>query len=192
MKPSEYQLKIQQYNSHEELTQLWEEILADQAKDWAGGMALQYLIVRAFELEGAEVKYAFSVRKPTSHPQNNKPMEEIDGVVYIDNGILPVLIESKDKDSNVNNDPISKMGNQLSRRPKNVLGAVFSSKDFTPAVYDLADLAHTHKILLWNSDDIDYCLRTKTFVPGMIAKYHHAVETGQYDANLKTLWGIIP
>jgi len=47
-----------------ELWSLWRQIREKQVKDWDVGKALEHLIIRAFELEGARVEYPFEVLSP--------------------------------------------------------------------------------------------------------------------------------
>ncbi len=56
-----YQQKISQYNL-DDLQDLWREIEARETPEWASGKAFEYLVLRAFELEGAEVRWPYSVR----------------------------------------------------------------------------------------------------------------------------------
>lgn len=187
MNPTEYKEKIRKYSSKGELISLWEEIQKDQVKDWAGGMALEYLIIRAFELEeGVDVEYPYSVKMTVNINPNEPLMEQIDGMVFLVKYNLYFLIESKDYSSNINITPISKLGDQLARRPANIIGAVFSSKGFTYPALNQMVLTNRSKALLWESDDIDYCLRSSTFSAGMLKKYKHAVLTGFYDLPLNS------
>jgi hypothetical protein len=58
---TDYQQRIAAYG-HTQLLTLWEEIQADDTPGWEPGKAFEYLVIRAFELEGATVTYPFSVR----------------------------------------------------------------------------------------------------------------------------------
>lgn len=113
------------------LLDLWNRIKERQteAVNWEPGKAFEYLILRAFELEGAEVRWPFSV------DMEGSIVEQIDGVIYSDG--LSVIVESKDlTDPNrVNIEPIAKLRNQLLRRPSGSIGVIFSKSGFTePAI----------------------------------------------------------
>jgi hypothetical protein len=72
----------------EDLRSLWADIEARQTPGWDAGKAFEYLIIRAFQLDGAEVKYPYSVRL------FGEELEQVDGVVYYSG--LSCLVESKD------------------------------------------------------------------------------------------------
>lgn len=55
-----YEQKILSYSS-EDLLQLWEEIKNGATPGWEAGKALEYLVLRAFQLEGADVIWPYSV-----------------------------------------------------------------------------------------------------------------------------------
>lgn len=58
----EYEQKIKAFPTHEALLQLWEGIKTGSTPGWDAGKAFEYLIVRAFEIEGAEVRYPYLVQ----------------------------------------------------------------------------------------------------------------------------------
>ncbi|WP_242046578.1 hypothetical protein [Cylindrospermum sp. FACHB-282] len=86
---AEYEAKIASYN-WDDLINLWSEIESGNTKalGWGTGKALEYLVVRAFQLDGADVTWPYSVY------MDGKQLEQIDGVVYVDG--LACLIECKD------------------------------------------------------------------------------------------------
>jgi hypothetical protein len=45
-----------------DLSRLWEGINARDTPGWEPGKAFEYLVLRAFELDGAEVKYPYVAR----------------------------------------------------------------------------------------------------------------------------------
>ena len=57
---AEYEQRITCY-SWDELSTLWNQIQSADTPDWDTGKAMEYLILRAFQLEGAEVIYPYSV-----------------------------------------------------------------------------------------------------------------------------------
>src|SRR5690349_14852001 len=76
------------------LNKLWQRIKLRKTPRWAAGKAMEHLILRAFELGGAEVIWPYRVQL------DGVEVEQIDGMV-IHNGIT-CLVESKDFDDNVN------------------------------------------------------------------------------------------
>jgi hypothetical protein len=178
---AQYQAKIQTYQ-WDCLQVLWEEIKAGYTPGWESGRALEYLIGRAFELEGVDVTYPFSVQVGST------TIEQIDGALFLDS--LSCLIECKDQETNVAIDPIAKLRNQLSRRPSGIIGAVFTTKSFTDATIILAQYNASQAILLWNEDDIAYALKHHAMKSGLLKKYRYCIERGRPDYNLNV--GDIP
>ena len=159
-----------------QLLTLWDHIQNNDTPDWEPGRALEYLVVRAFELENAEVAYPFTVQ------MGGTIVEQIDGAVHTSG--LSCLIECKDQAGNVNIDPIAKLKNQLSRRPNGVIGSMFSSTSFTEATVYLSQYNMNQAVLLWNSDDITYGLTQQFMSRGLFRKYWYCVQTGKTDYNL--------
>jgi hypothetical protein len=126
---AEYEQRITRYG-WDELSTLWSQIQSGDTPDWASGKALEYLILRAFQLEGAEVIYPYSV------VIDEEELEQIDGAIYSDG--LACLVESKDLAQRVNIEPLAKMRNQLLRRPAATIGIIFSRNGFTYAAIALA------------------------------------------------------
>lgn len=164
---SDYKGKIQCYD-WEQLHNLWQDIRNDSTPDWAAGKALEYLILRAFELENAEVRYPYSVSN----------VEQIDGVIYIEN--IACIIECKDTTDSLNFEPIAKLRSQLMRRPSAVIGSLFSRSGFTAPALRLMGSIQPQTILLWENNEIDYCLKNKAFCITLIKKYHAEIEYGGY------------
>lgn len=175
MTDNDYQGRIAQLN-YEGLLELWQAIAAGNALGWAPGKALEYLVLRAFQLEGAEVRWPYSVSI------DEEEIEQIDGVVYT-NGIS-CLIECKDTAQRTNVEPIAKMRNQLLRRPSAAVGAIVSIKGFTDAATILARFLAPQTILLWNGDELAFSLRNQTLCRDIEAKYRYCVETGKPDLNI--------
>ena len=172
---AEYQARIQTFDRSRLLT-LWDHIQRNETPDWEPGKALEYLVIRAFELENAEVAYPFSVQ------MGGTIVEQIDGAVHT-NG-LSCLIECKDQAGNIGTDPVAKLKNQLSRRPSGVIGAIFSSTSFTEANVVLSQYNMNQAVLLWNRDDITYGLTQQFMSRGLFKKYWHSVKTGQSNYSL--------
>jgi hypothetical protein len=55
------QNQIRAYKTPKKLTKLWSEILDRETPHWESGKALEYFVLRAFELEGATVRYPYEV-----------------------------------------------------------------------------------------------------------------------------------
>jgi hypothetical protein len=146
----QYENRIRSYN-WDELTLLWQAIVTGNTPDWEAGKALEYVIMRAFQLDGAEVIYPYRVVIA------GEETEQIDGLVYTDG--LACLIECKDLTSKVNIEPIAKMRNQLLGRPGATIGAIFSRSGFTDPALILAQFNAPQTILLWDVDEIEYALR---------------------------------
>lgn len=166
-----YQAQIQALG-WAELRVLWEGILAGNTPDWEAGKALEYLILRAFELDGAFVRYPYDVRL------QDETVEQIDGVVHI--GHLSCLIEAKDyaEDRKVNFEPIGKMRNQLLRRHAGAIGSVFSVSGFTEPALVLADFIAPQAVLLWGRNDLNHVLSSEKICDALLKKYRHFVEEG--------------
>ena len=84
---------------HAGLLHLWLAIETGTALDWAPGKALEFLVLRAFQLEGADVRWPYSVSL------YEEEIEQIDGVVYT--GGISCLIECKDTTSAMSHLPES-------------------------------------------------------------------------------------
>lgn len=157
------------------LNRLW-KLIEDgktETDGWEAGKALEYLILRAFEIEGATVRWPFQVSN----------LEQIDGVIYADS--LSCLIECKDQAATVNIEPIAKLRNQLLRRPTTTAGIVFSRQGFTDPALTLALYTSSHPILLWTGEEIAFALKNRYLRKGLLAKYRRCVEEGQPDYNLR-------
>jgi len=174
----EYQAKIKNF-TWTDLDKLWTAIKEQNTPDWENGKALEYLILKAFQLDGAnEICWPYNV----SFPRSGKIIEQIDGVVYI--GELACLIECKDYNNKVDFEPIAKMRNQLMRRPSSTIGSIFSSGDFTEPATILADFTFPQTILLWDGGEIEYCLEKRSFCQALIIKYRKCIELGLHYYNI--------
>ena len=164
----EYQQRIAAYNSLQ-LLQLWQEIQTGLTPGWDPGKAFEYLVIRAFELEGAAVTYLFLVRLG-----GGTVVEQIDGAVSVYSGGLSCLVECKDQEGNLAIDPVAKLRNQLLRRPLGVVGLVFSSTGVTESMLILAQYSANQAILLWNSSDLTYALSHQRMHVGLTQKYRYS------------------
>jgi hypothetical protein len=168
---------------HAGLVALWEDVKAGRTPaawphgHWSRGRALEYLVLRGFELEGAEVTWPFQTPFADLLPDGSaEPMEQTDGVVYLDG--LSCLVECKAEQTKVDVQPLAYLRNKLLRRPAGATGALVSLSGFTEAASTLACFMFPQTVLLWESDDIQLALDHMWFVDGMRAKYRKAVERG--------------
>jgi len=171
-----YETKILQYD-WDDLLNLWKSIEEGNTPGWASGRAFEYLILRAFQLEDAEVRWPYSVRI------NGTEIEQIDGVVYSDG--IACLVECKDSSEKVNIEPIAKLRNQLLRRPGAVIGTVFSRGGFTEPAITLAQFVSPQTILLWIGEEIEYALQKRYMRKGLVAKYRYCIEHGLPNYNIR-------
>jgi hypothetical protein len=151
---------------------LWRDVQAGQAAGWDEGKALEHLIVRGFALSGLQVEYPFDV------PPGGKPIEQIDGLVYLND--LVFLVECKDKDSS-DVEVIAKVRHQLARRPPTTFGCIFVAGKFTAPALILADLTEPRRLLLWTKDDIDHAIKEQNFKAALLRKYRDLCKFGLLD-----------
>lgn len=159
------------------LIRLWDQIVAKKtAPNWDPGKALEYLVLRAFQIEGAKVTwpYQISAGKGTT--------EQIDGVVYV-SGITCIL-ECKDHADRMDHDAIAILRDQLTRRPTGVIGSCVSTSGFTVTALELV-VHNRQEIALWNKDDVDYALRARKMRKALVAKYRWCVERAMPDLDLR-------
>jgi Restriction endonuclease len=145
------------------------ELYGNRHQDfWQPGKALEYIVVRAFELEGAAVRYPLRV------VMDEEEVEQIDGVVYSE--LVHVLLEVKDWNKSVNVEPIAKLRDQLLRRPGGVVGVVISTKGFTDAAIALTQFTSPQSILLWDGDELTWALTNQKMLDSLHQKYRYCVE----------------
>ena len=174
----DYEKVIAQY-SRTKLRRLWRLIEEGQtSKDgWPPGKAFEYLILRAFQLDGAEVRWPYNIEIA------DNVIEQIDGAVYIDG--LACLIECKDWEGKINIEPMAKLRNQLLRRPSQTTGVVFSRFGFTDPALTLAKFTLPQTILLWTGEEISFAIERKYMCNGLLAKYRRCIEEGIPDYNIR-------
>lgn len=147
---------------------------------WDKGKAFECLILRAFELDGAEVVYPFNV--PSNHPEaSKKTIEQIDGIVYYKH--LACLVESKNYSEPIDFAPLAKMRSSLLRRHASVIGSCFSVKGFTDPAIILAGYIAPQTILLWEASEITYVLNKGSICESLVKKYHWYIERCIADYN---------
>lgn len=128
---SDYQKRVEALD-REALVEMWRAIQRQNTPEWESGKAFEYLTLRAFQLEGADVVYPYSVRF------GGEEVEQIDGFIYADS--LSCLIECKDQQGNVNIEPIAKMRNQLMRRHASTIGGIVQPKRIYSVSYQSSPL----------------------------------------------------
>jgi len=180
----QYENRVKKY-SWKNLEDLWNEIENQSTPNWDPGKALEYLVLKMFELDGANIKWPYSVPMPNS----NEIMEQIDGVVYFDN--FPFMIECKDYNDNVNKikkslnvEPIAKLRNQLLRRPTITVGCIISTGGFTDPARTLVNYISSQTILLWEGNEIKHCIAKKSIKQQLFEKYRYCIEYGLHDLNI--------
>jgi Restriction endonuclease len=174
---SGYQARIQAMD-REALLRLWKGIRDGDTPGWPPGKAFEYLIIRAFELERADVRYPYTV----AFRNSGSTLEQIDGAVH--HAGLSALIEAKDQTRTLGVEPIAKMRNQLLRRPAAAIGAIFSRSGFSEAARILATFTAPQTILLWEEEELDLMPTRPGMCEALATKYRFAVEEGIPDYNL--------
>ncbi|MCU0352569.1 MAG: hypothetical protein MUD08_02330 [Cytophagales bacterium] len=172
-----YRQRVKAYD-YAALLVLWEEININDATDgWESGKALEYLVIRAFELSGSEVTYPYQVKF------SKQVIEQIDGVVYHKG--LACLVECKEYQQDaVNFEPIAKLRNQLMRRPAATVASIFSLSGFTEPALTLSNFVSPQTILLWEKDEIEYGLKNKNMSHCLWIKYKYCIEHGISNFNV--------
>ena len=157
---------------------LWRRIRSGSTGEWPVGKAYEYLVLRTFELDGAEVTWPFSVRF------EGREIEQIDGAVHIK--WASFLVESKDYGArDVAFGPIAKLRAHLSRRHPSMFGVVFSRRGFTwPARLELGTLS-PQNILLWCGDELNIALNKNQIVKLLWLKYRRCLECGDNDFDVR-------
>jgi len=167
-----------------DITQLWHCVMTCATPGWDPGKALEYLVLKGFELSGAEVRWPYRVNL-----LDTANVEQIDGVVYVAG--IAALIECKDHSDtrrgtkhHVDFTPIAKLRSQLARRPSAMIGCLFTSGDFTDAAITMVNFTKPQTILCWTGNDIEKCILQRDFSQLMQAKYQACLEHAtHYDKN---------
>jgi hypothetical protein len=85
---------------------------------------------------------------------------------------------------------ISRMKARLMRRPRTVIGVVFSSGWFTEAARQLMECLPPPDVLLWDGPDIEWALLRCGMREGLRQKLRHAIEQGFADFRLAKQEGL--
>ena len=160
---------IRSYN-WPKLKKLWSQIRLGNTPGWARGKALEYLLVRAFDLEGAEVVYPYNNSVSTAQ-------EQFDGYVVVKELGAGFLIECKDWKDKVSFDELAKLHGRLTYRMPSAYGIFLSKTGFTPSAVELMFMMHPHNILLWSFDEIDECFKNHKFMKALKYKFQYAMIT---------------
>jgi hypothetical protein len=166
--------------TREDLLRIWQGIRAGAPiPRWPAGKAFEYLVVRAFDLEGASVLWPFQV----TYPQRFGTMEQVDGVVYLGERVF--LLESKQRSEPAAAADVARLRMRLESRPPGTMGVLFSARDFTLPTEILTQFATPLNVLLWASEDLDLALAEGSMVAGLRDKLAHATESGLANLSLK-------
>ncbi len=161
---------------HAGLLEMWGRLQEGPLGDWPEGFALEFLVLRAFQLEGAEVTWPFQVW------QDDVLLEQLDGALYFDG--LSCLVETKDRARPLDYMTIARLKAQLLRRPRWAFGAVFSDSGFSRSALSMAQMLPPPDVLLWRGTEIERALRARRFREFMKQKLRYAVEHGFSDLDL--------
>lgn len=178
-----YQKRIRQLD-WKGLRKLWQQILSPDSvqergdrESWERGKALEYLVLRAFELDGAQVRWPYDVR------DGHQVLEQIDGAVYA--GGLACLVECKDTGKPINVEPIAKLWTLLHRRPPGVVGLIFSRSGYTAPALTLTHTLVPRSILLWSGEEVAHVLERENAAEALALKYRHCVEHAVADYDVR-------
>lgn len=177
--PEDYVSKVAGFD-WADIEDLWSQVHRKPRKNiagWAAGKAFEHLILKAFELSGAEIIWPYSVSL------HGSVIEQIDGMILIDG--LTCMVEVKDQATAVNVEPLAKIRNQLQRRPAGVLGSVFTSGQFTAPATTLAHYMAPQAILLWQGPEIDHLVTQRDFVAGLKWKHRALMQHGKPDWDVR-------
>jgi hypothetical protein len=159
------------------LTKLWTAIESGSTPEWRPGKALEYLVLRAFQIEGAQIEWPYSVSTAdVARGSVGAVVEQVDGFVMVDG--LACVLECKDHREPLSIESIAKLRNLLLRRPAQVVGLAVSRSGFTAPAMLLARFLWPQTILLWTGDEIAYALETRGFRAGLAAKYKASLTKG--------------
>lgn len=179
MKNFEYEAAIQKLG-WPELRMLYDDIKArGGTPEWAAGKALEYLVPRMFQLDGATVRWPYETKL------SGQVVEQVDGAIVV--GGLYCLLECKDEKPPLNIEPIAKMRNQLMRRPASTIGLLFSMSGYTAPAQILANYLGAQTILLWHPEEIGLAVKENRIAPLLEAKFRACVEEGIHDINTTVL-----
>ena len=144
---------------------------------WQAGKLFEYTVLRAFQLEGAIIRWPYSVKI------DDEVVEQIDGAVSFDGH--HIIIECKDWDKGISIEPFAKLRNQLLQRPAGVIGCIFSRSGYTDPAIGLSRFCSPQTILLWQNDELECCIEHGMMKEGVEIKLRKAAEEFRYFYNVK-------
>lgn len=164
-------------------------LLMPDGQAWQAGKALEYLIIRAFEIELAAQSGTSNGMVRVHYPYTvhiaGQPVEQIDGLVFVDH--LACLIEAKDQADKIDVVPIAKMRSQILRRPAQTIGLIFCRSVFSDSAITLAQYSPPQTILLWEGQELLRALETQSMIRGLHIKYNNYVQQGAQQINITEL-----
>lgn len=156
-----------------DLRDIWAQIKTGAPIDsFPSGKAFEYLVIRAFEIEGLRVRWPYEV----VYPQKFGTMEQVDGIVYFESRAF--LVESKDLTEPAAIEAIAKLRFRLEGRPPGTMGVLFSVNDFSLPAEVFAQFASPLNVLLWGRADLDIALRSGCMKNALEQKMVYAIEEG--------------
>jgi len=157
----------------EDLIRIWENLQARQpVKRWEAGKAFEYLVVRAFEIDGLRARWPYAV----TYRQKLGIVEQNDGLVYL--GERAFLLESKDHTDALAIEAVAKLRFRLESRPPGTMSVLFTARSFSLATEVFSQFAAPLNVILWRGQDLDYALRRGSMASGLQAKFEAATERG--------------
>jgi len=170
VKDDEYE-KLIQKKEWSDLEDFWASVKSGTtSQDWAVGKALEYFVIKAFELAGFSVSYPYLIPLDrTLSAASRKTMEQIDGLASKDG--LTLLIESKDE-AKTNIEAIYKLYSQLQRRPPSTMGCLVFTGYLTDETLHLVNFLTPRRILLVDQNDLDFVAQSpEDFSNNIFEKY---------------------
>jgi len=159
--------------NHEDLAGIWDRVKSrSDVPGFPPGKAFEYLVIRAFVLEGARVRWPYEV----IYPQKFGTMEQIDGLVYLDQRAF--LVESKALTEPAAIEAIAKLRHRLEGRPPGTMSILFSLNDFSTPAEVFAQFASPLNVLLWGRADLDIAFRERSMLEALRQKLAYAIEEG--------------
>lgn len=173
--------EIQKLDSDALLDQ-WRKHLAGKMDEsiWKEGKLFEYTVLRAFQIEGAMVRWPYSVII------GDDVVEQIDGAVSFPP--YNILVECKDWSKGLSIEPFAKMRNQLMQRPAGVIGCIFSRSGYTDPAIALSRFCAPQTILLWQNDELECCIEKRKMKEGLELKLRIAAEEFDFFYNVKPVF----
>jgi hypothetical protein len=169
--------RVRGISAPDDLLRLYDDLESGAAGEPSTrGLLFEDLVIKAFELESAQVRWSFDVT------QQGDVVEQMDGAVYVDH--LAAIVEAKHWSTPVNVAPIARLRSQLLNRPAQVIGVVFSRQGFTEPAKALTRMMFPQTVLLWEGSELREAVQKGQVCEGLRVKYRYAVEESVPDYNL--------